>query len=371
MSRYFIILACLIILPLAVLFLWRATLPTEQQVLDRHAASLAARFEQIKKIRATLPPPGSVKENTLPANLSPRPVCDYRTGECNLQMLEVWHIDEKDRHVSSLSRSSRPDDYARILPYLLARSVRSDPDSPRIGRYQRMIDRAVNARYVMLNRALTEPKPGGGTVTKGMEGFLLDLEETRVLGVFHHPEWDPRTRYPAVASSLDTTLRPEFPLRTNIRTGDVDLATALVGVWCGFMVFFGLTSLPAAIRLSKERRLVRQIKKRGDYPELLPCPMCGQETDRLKQFHLPTVILFAVVVWAFRSDTVTACPKCMRRSICRRYFGNLLPGNIVTFCLTSHFLLLGLSTREAWHSPGVLEGQGSPQEREPPSAEEE
>lgn len=61
----------------------------------------------------------------------------------------------------------------------------------------------------------------------------------------------------------------------------------------------------------------------------LPCPKCGQYTESLKAYRLPTFVLFLWFGASFKHGTVIACPSCMRRELGKMALINLLPSNIL------------------------------------------
>jgi len=66
---------------------------------------------------------------------------------------------------------------------------------------------------------------------------------------------------------------------------------------------------------------------------LVPCPVCGQETDRVKQHRYMTLCVFLVTVAVWEWKTHRACPKCMRRFVGWKCLLNLIPGNLLWFVL--------------------------------------
>ena len=58
-------------------------------------------------------------------------------------------------------------------------------------------------------------------------------------------------------------------------------------------------------------------------PDLLPCPECGQQTDSLKGYRLPTFLLFILVAASFKHGLVVGCPACMRKKLLKLGLINL------------------------------------------------
>src|SRR5687768_449783 len=103
MWKYFLILIVLTAAPLGGYLYWLSTLPTEQQALERHREDVNARLARFPALLAKLPPPGIVNANTLPARLDPPPVCDSKTGECNLQIVTTYMLENPDKYAASQS----------------------------------------------------------------------------------------------------------------------------------------------------------------------------------------------------------------------------------------------------------------------------
>ncbi len=61
----------------------------------------------------------------------------------------------------------------------------------------------------------------------------------------------------------------------------------------------------------------------------LPCPKCGQMTESLKAYRLPTFLLFLWFGASFKHGTVVACPSCMRRELGKLALINILPANLL------------------------------------------
>lgn len=65
----------------------------------------------------------------------------------------------------------------------------------------------------------------------------------------------------------------------------------------------------------------------------LPCPVCGQPTDSLKQYRYVNWVVFYLVGATYSQIYHRACPGCMRRFVARRAALNLLPANLLWFLL--------------------------------------
>jgi hypothetical protein len=70
------------------------------------------------------------------------------------------------------------------------------------------------------------------------------------------------------------------------------------------------------------------------------CPRCQQPTDSLKCYDIPVVVcLILYVVW--NSETVIACPSCMRAAVIKRAFVATFLSNIMApFLWVWHFVLI-------------------------------
>ncbi len=63
---------------------------------------------------------------------------------------------------------------------------------------------------------------------------------------------------------------------------------------------------------------------------MLTCPKCGEETDSLKRYVLPEMILFLFVYYSYQHSTYTCCPHCMRKQILKKGFTyNIITANIM------------------------------------------
>lgn len=87
---------------------------------------------------------------------------------------------------------------------------------------------------------------------------------------------------------------------------------------------------------------------------LLPCPRCGVQTDSLKAYRLPLLLLFLGVAWSLRHGTVVACPRCVRRELGRLTLVNALPANLLwVLLLLPWYSIAALRTLTHGHSPSV------------------
>lgn len=61
----------------------------------------------------------------------------------------------------------------------------------------------------------------------------------------------------------------------------------------------------------------------------LKCPECGNYSDSIKAYHMPTFMLF-IGIWVFaRRRQYICCPRCMRKHIGKNLFTyNILTGNL-------------------------------------------
>lgn len=88
--------------------------------------------------------------------------------------------------------------------------------------------------------------------------------------------------------------------------------------------------------------------------ELLPCPMCHQQTESLKVYRLPTFLLFLFFGASFRHGDIAACPPCMRGKIAKLAAINILPANLLWLVLLlPWYSIAALRTLIPGHSSGA------------------
>lgn len=93
--------------------------------------------------------------------------------------------------------------------------------------------------------------------------------------------------------------------------------------------------------------------------DLLPCPKCGQPTDSLKGYRLPTFLLFIFIGASFKHGLVVACPQCMRKELLRLSLINLLPANLLWLVLlVPWYSLAAAFSTTPGHSSAVLKALG-------------
>lgn len=94
-------------------------------------------------------------------------------------------------------------------------------------------------------------------------------------------------------------------------------------------------------------------------PDLLPCPRCGQQTDSLKGYRLPTFLLFILIAASFKHGLVVGCPTCMRKELLKLSLINIIPANILFLVLLLPWYSIAavLSTTKG-HSGAVLKALG-------------
>lgn len=108
----------------------------------------------------------------------------------------------------------------------------------------------------------------------------------------------------------------------------------------------------------------------GDLPQELPCPVCRQWTDRLKQFRIIRWLIFAGHFHWHAVEFVRACPACMRRRIWFRCLLNIPTAHIIWPLIVLPAALVNtVRAGRPGHTPdillGVTPGQLAEAERNP------
>ena len=65
-----------------------------------------------------------------------------------------------------------------------------------------------------------------------------------------------------------------------------------------------------------------------DESDVRKCPICGKETDSLKEYVLIGFTFWIAMITTYRHD-ITACPKCMRKMIRTLLLRYLLRSNLL------------------------------------------
>lgn len=87
----------------------------------------------------------------------------------------------------------------------------------------------------------------------------------------------------------------------------------------------------------------------------LPCPVCGQPTDSLKQYRYVNWAFFYLIGATLSQIFHRACPGCMRRFVARRAALNLVSANLLWFLLLLPWgLVLIAATYRRGHSRDVI-----------------
>ena len=87
-----------------------------------------------------------------------------------------------------------------------------------------------------------------------------------------------------------------------------------------------------------------------EFSQSLPCPVTGEKTTDLKQFHIPTKIRFWGIAASVRSEEVVACPNAMRKALLKTIAFNLLLGNLLTLFYLPSLIALYCRTFVPGHS---------------------
>lgn len=97
----------------------------------------------------------------------------------------------------------------------------------------------------------------------------------------------------------------------------------------------------------------------------LPCPHCGQSTESLKRYRLPTFLLFLGIGASFKHGLLVRCPPCMRKELGRLTLINILPANLLWIVLLLPWYgIAALRSFTQGHSKGLSSG-GMPSYRQP------
>lgn len=365
MRIYFVVVILLLVGPLSGYFVWHSKLTTEQQVLQERAEAIKTRETRARQLVAKLPPAGSVMQNTIKRPLDPPPVCDGRTGECNLQIAEFLMIDDPDRwSQNGVHLTNRgPFNLSGTLQYLIGQSRKPhDRTHEKIWSFVKTIDQGLQCRYLLVHRHLNR-QTAKGLETVGIEVFLLDMDRKTILGGLRYPDKlvnaeEAGQRYPYLSEVLGGKISPNYPLRHDPRKNDIERVTILVVAWTVVMGMLFIASIPVAVMMRRQQRRVEAIEERGEYPDELQCPVCLTMTDSLKQYSTLRYAFFIGIGGGGEKETVTACPRCMRRHLRKRFLVNLIPANLLMLGFGPMFLFQWLRTFGRGHSPGAIEPQG-------------
>lgn len=94
-----------------------------------------------------------------------------------------------------------------------------------------------------------------------------------------------------------------------------------------------------------------------DQEKMYSCPICNQETDRLKQFRVLRSIVAIPMMAVLSSTVVRSCPRCMRAFVWKRCLINGLTTWIAGYLiLIPYTLALTIATLQKGHSWPVKQG---------------
>jgi hypothetical protein len=92
-------------------------------------------------------------------------------------------------------------------------------------------------------------------------------------------------------------------------------------------------------------------------PRLVPCPVCGELTDSLKQYRYFDWCLCLLLHAVSEMTIHRACPPCMRKFILKKCLLNALPANLVwIFVVLPWGMVLIAASYTDGHSRAVLQG---------------
>lgn len=170
---------------------------TAQETIQRYRPRYAEQRAKLKRIADGLPPPHAVGNDSLPANLAPRPTHDVPNKQFNTAILMAEHCADPDHSFNDAKAPHRLDLSSHedgLLTHLLwtgdrsplVESARRRRDAALAGR----MEQTLGLRYLVVVRTLRFDPPrlvGEKTFVGGeveVEAFLVDLESEKVLGGF-------------------------------------------------------------------------------------------------------------------------------------------------------------------------------------------
>lgn len=176
-------------------YYWRHQVrETAGDVQDRYRQRFTELRAKLKRVAANLPPVGSVKDDTLPTNLDPKPVYNTDTKVSNNALLMAAHCEDPDRGVKKPDELDLGD--FRFLAHL--RDTGDRGSSNREGSSENLAqeyEQSLALKYLVVVRpvkftpikvdvGLSGDKASftGGEVD--LEVFLVDLETEKPLGAF-------------------------------------------------------------------------------------------------------------------------------------------------------------------------------------------
>lgn len=88
----------------------------------------------------------------------------------------------------------------------------------------------------------------------------------------------------------------------------------------------------------------------------LPCPVCQEPTESLKQYRYPRWVVFLLVGAWWQEEIITACGQCVRRRVWRNCLFNVVPANLLWgFLLLPWAIGLTIASRSRGHSQRLLD----------------
>lgn len=159
------------------------SLPTNQDVIDRYAARVDAKRDQLRAIANDLPPKGSVQVNTCSRAMDPKPVYDQKRNIFNTDIFMDYELvqehlyDPRERFDFILTSP-----LGHVIAWRLGAlsSDRTD-DKDWGGEFARKFEQALSLRYLVVNRVVNHQSPDGKL---DVETFLVDLHSGRQICFF-------------------------------------------------------------------------------------------------------------------------------------------------------------------------------------------
>jgi hypothetical protein len=163
-------------------------------VTEKYRPRFAQQRGKLKRIAASLPAPGSVQNDRLPANLDPKPVYDVPNKTFNTAILMAAQCEDPDRNLKTpgeFDLSFHEDEFRTHLLWTgdkspMAESARKSPAKDLAQRF----DRSLDLRYLIVMRperynpprVVNDSNFAGGEVE--LEVFLFDYQSEKLLGEF-------------------------------------------------------------------------------------------------------------------------------------------------------------------------------------------
>ncbi|HEX8150017.1 MAG TPA: toll/interleukin-1 receptor domain-containing protein [Pyrinomonadaceae bacterium] len=170
-----------------------ASLPTNQEILDRYAPQIDDKIKQLREIAKSLPPKGAVRTTQCARPIDPRPIYDRRQEVFNTEIMmepDLRRESEKYKDSDKGFKLYLGNSLYYLISYRLGSWGSGVGGQKAESDAAQSYERGLSTRYLVVNRVVNYQAPyvtGERSFFRGkveMEVFLIDLQSSKIICSF-------------------------------------------------------------------------------------------------------------------------------------------------------------------------------------------